>query len=143
MTMQEIAQRIRAEAKKEHKWELGIGGRDQEMMLAAWETMRPKMLAALRKQGVEKLLARLLEERAMEEMSAQMGVYLPPTDAQEQSEQNWYLMEPEEGTPEEDLEALLQMIEAGGKQELRTSSPTHETAPPETVQDAQERPRTV
>lgn len=117
MTMQEIAQRIRAEAKKEHKWELGIGGRDQEMMLAAWETMRPKMLAALRKQGVEKLLARLLEERAMEEMSAQMGVYLPPTDAQEQSEQNWYLMEPEEGTPEEDLEALLQMIEAGGRQQ--------------------------
>jgi len=127
MTMQEIARRIRAEARKEHKWELGIGGRDQERMLEAWKTMRPRMLTALRKQGVDKLLARLLEERALEEMASQMGVYLPPTDAQGQAEQKWYLIEPEEDeSPEEQLDAVLRMIEAGGNQQRGRFSPTTE-----------------
>lgn len=118
MSMQEIARRIRAEAQKTHKWEIGLGSQDQERILASWVQMRPRMLAALRKQGVDKLLARLLEERALEQMAGQLALQLSPTDAQEESEKDWYLIEEEErGRPEVDLAAILDRIEAGGRQQ--------------------------
>ena len=117
MKMPQIAQRIRAEAKKTHKWELGSGGRDQERMLEAWAEMRPRMLTALKIQGVEKDLARLLEERAMEQMAGSLARQLSPTDAQEQAERDWYLIEPEEGPTETELEAVLDRVEMGGLQQ--------------------------
>ncbi len=129
MDMQTIANRIRAEAKKDHKYELGVGGRDQIRMLAKWAEFRPRMLAALKKQGVEKLLARLLDERAMEDWGEKLERRAaPPNDLMEQAERTWHLIEEEEPGPvEDDLDAVVHRVEMGGMLPAPTLKPTSVT----------------
>ena len=93
-TQQGLASWIRKEAAATTEWELGEGGRDQEMMLDYWKANRPKMLAQLKAQNLHKSLARVLEQKAMAQVASQHGT-MPRTDSVEQAEKEWYLMEPE------------------------------------------------
>ena len=83
---------------------VGIGGRDQEMMLAYWEANRPKMFKLLKSHNLHRKFAQIREEKAMQQLDRTMR-QMPSTDAQEQAERDWYLMEPEE--PESDPETEL------------------------------------
>ena len=113
--MKSIANRIKKEAEKEHRYELGIGGRAQTRLLEKWKEMRPEMLKYLKKQGVEKLLAKILEERAMEELGEKMRRDQGnDSDNLLEAMKIWYLIRPEERPVTVELDSLLNRAEKMG-----------------------------
>ena len=89
---------------------VGQGGRDQEMMLEFWKEHRPKMYRALKQANLHKMLAQYLENREMEQFH-RMRQQMPPTDAREQAQRDWYLMEEEApDTSPEQAEAELEQL---------------------------------
>ena len=104
----EFVKWVKKEARKEHKFELGIGGADQRMMLEFWKEYRPKMYRRLRRHGIHKLFAKILEEKAFEQQ-VKTTRDLGGAEALEQARMDWYLMEEEE-TEEEEEENIFEGI---------------------------------
>lgn len=72
-----------------------MGGPTQKRMLAYWKQNRPEMWERLLRMGIAKELAHVLDEKCEETIRKNLkaGMYL--TDAREQAEQDWLLLEPE------------------------------------------------
>lgn len=81
----------------------------QTRMLKFWELYRPEMFNRLQQWGIAKQLAQVLDHKADQAFQQNLDAGMYRTDAQEQAEQDWFLLEPEaEDQPEEldDLEEL-------------------------------------
>jgi hypothetical protein len=126
MSMTLIAKQIRREAEKEHLFETGMGTERQLQMLERWSQVRPRMYRALKEMQVEKLLAKILEERVDETFHLeQMKGVMAPADAMTEAVSQWCLMEPEmDSSPVNDLRSVLARARRMGRLPQMTSSGT-------------------
>ncbi len=62
----------------------------------AWRILRPKMWARLQQDGTTDDLALIVQVAMWDAMERYEKAGMPPTDAREQAEQEWLMMEPEE-----------------------------------------------
>ena len=101
---QAFVHRIRTEvAEIEEKRDPPINNPRNQEILRYWEANRPKMLAELRHLGLPALtLATYLQAKMATAAHEYLMGGMPPTDAREQAEQEWLLMEPED---EEDADS--------------------------------------
>lgn len=72
------------------------GGPMQSRMLEYWELYRPLMWARLQKMGIAKELAHVLDEKCEEAIRKNLAAGMYSTDAREEAEKDWLLLEPEE-----------------------------------------------
>ena len=61
----------------------------------AWKMLRPKMWARLQKEGTTNDLALIVQVAMWESVEQYEKAGLPPTDAREQAEKEWLMMESE------------------------------------------------
>ena len=87
----------------------------RRQILKAWELYRPEMLVRLNKAGIAEPLANILQARMYATYQTYLKAGMPYTDAREQAEQEWLMLEPEEpettepGVDQEpDWESLIQ-----------------------------------
>lgn len=66
----------------------------------AWRILRPQMWARLQQQGITDDLALVLQVAMWEATDRYEKAGMPPTDAREQAEREFLLMEPEKDQPE-------------------------------------------
>jgi len=69
-----------------------------DAMVENWEEYNPKMCAALKKERLLRPMAQVYQAKMWEDREELELSGLPPTDAREQAEKNWYL-EPEQTQP--------------------------------------------
>jgi hypothetical protein len=72
------------------------GGQDEKDLLAHWKTHRPKMYRRLKQMGIAKELAHVLINLHDDALQQNLNAGMPPTDAREQSEKAWLILEPED-----------------------------------------------
>ncbi|NJO34031.1 MAG: hypothetical protein HC869_13710, partial [Rhodospirillales bacterium] len=84
---------LRESAALEEMWPKGSPAENR--VLEAWKTRRPKMLAELGEECAA-ALAHVLVDRKLKSQSAYERAGMSPTDAAEQAEQEWLLLEPED-----------------------------------------------
>ena len=77
------------------------GSPAEKTVLAAWANSSPKMMADLGPEAA-KALAHVLVDRKLKAQAAYEKAGMPPTDAVEQAEQEWLLLEPEEMVEKDD-----------------------------------------
>jgi hypothetical protein len=80
-------------AKLAELWPMG-DKREQEL-LAHWRIYRPQMMARLEAMKVAPQLAHVLLDREYQAFQQNLRAGMPPTDATEQAEQDWLMLEPE------------------------------------------------
>lgn len=106
-----VAQWVNQEAArlKKEGWEPGTP-RERDL-LKWWSQHRPRMLAALREQGIAEKLAMVLERLCYRAEREYIRAGWPPTDAQETAEREWLIKEPEETKERENpLQRLSALI---------------------------------
>jgi hypothetical protein len=69
------------------------GGEVEERLVDNWKALRPKMVESLG--PLTPLLAHVLMDKMLNARRANVEAGMPPTDAREQAERDWLLMEPE------------------------------------------------
>ena len=74
------------------------GSPREDRLLNHWRTHSPRMFARLEKAGIAENLASVLDRRQWRANQAYVNAGMPPTDAEEQSEKEWLLKEPESET---------------------------------------------
>ena len=104
--MKPFAQWIEEEVSKESKYSVPFDSPAQSMMLEFWRIHRPIMYRALKKKNLHRKLAKVLEQKALEQIKHEGG-NMPYYDRREQAERDWYLMEPEEPNEYPKGECLL------------------------------------
>jgi hypothetical protein len=95
---------VKTESKRLEWHILPMGGPVQERMLKFWKLYRPMMWASLEKQGITKELAHVLDAKSDEAYNLNLKAGMYRTDAQEEAEKDWLLMEAEPGEDNEPLE---------------------------------------
>jgi hypothetical protein len=65
-------------------------------VIETWKRVRPRMVRDLEKHQAVKPLAHVLVDRMLKAWTANEKAGLPPTDAREEAEKDWLLLEPEE-----------------------------------------------
>ena len=107
MTLAEMAQQKRQSNTKFKAWVvkesrrladdvMPMGGETQRQMLESWKLYRPKMWAQLNRLGIAKELAHVLDEKCQESIRKNLAGGMYSTDAREEAEKDWLLLEPEE-----------------------------------------------
>ena len=81
-----------------------------EHILETWKRSSPKMYARLKEAGLLEKTAFVAQQRmwAEEELLSKSG--MPPTDAREEAEKAWLMLEPEDD-PEADDEAESELLD--------------------------------
>lgn len=79
----------------------------RQQMLTTWQRVRPKMYAHLKEQGILEQTADVLQVKMWVAEKAYVDSGMPRTDATEQAEQEWLLMEPEEQDQESEADSQL------------------------------------
>lgn len=82
------------------------GGKLERDLLAHWAIHRPQMMARLETLKVAVPLAHVLVDRMLKATTANLQAGMGPTDATEQAERDWLMMEPESEDQPLDLPAL-------------------------------------
>jgi hypothetical protein len=72
-----------------------MGSKVELDLLAHWRIHRPQMMAQLEAHKVAEKLAHVLLNRMYHAMKANLRAGMGPTDATEQAEQDWLMLEPE------------------------------------------------
>jgi hypothetical protein len=72
-----------------------MGSKVELDLLAHWRIHRPQMMARLEACQVADQLAHVLLDRMMNAQTEYLRAGMPPTDATEQAEQDWLMLEPE------------------------------------------------
>ena len=90
------AVRIRRRAQEIRDQEIGFTVPLDKQIKATWRINRPKMWARLVKQGLVDDLALVLQTAMWDAMDRYLKAGMPPTDAREQAEMEWLMLEPEE-----------------------------------------------
>lgn len=90
------ATRIRRRAQEIRDQEIGFVVPLDRRIKAAWEVLRPKMWARLVKQDLVDDLALVLQTAMWEADARYLKAGMPPTDAREQAEREWLMLEPED-----------------------------------------------
>lgn len=90
---------LRESEKLEPVWPKGCPA--EKRVLAAWANHSPKMMAELGPDGA-KALAHVLVDRKLKAQRQYEKAGMPPTDAAEQAEQEWLLLEPEDDEEAQD-----------------------------------------
>ena len=101
------AARIQRRAQEIRDQEIGFTVPLDKQIKRAWEVLRPKMWARLMEQGLVDDLALVLQTAMWDAMDQYLKAGMPPTDAREQAEREWLMLEPEDETPIEDPWAEL------------------------------------
>jgi hypothetical protein len=70
-----------------------MGSLLESRVLKTWEQNRPNMMRALRRWGAAEPLAHVLVNRFVEAEKTNIKAGLPPTDAREEAEKDWLMME--------------------------------------------------
>lgn len=90
------AARIRRRAQEIRDQEIGFTVPLDRQIKKAWEVLRPKMWARLVKQGLVDDLALVLQTAMWEADARYLKAGMSPTDAREQAEREWLMLEPED-----------------------------------------------
>lgn len=69
----------------------------RQQMLRSWEVSRPEMYARLKKQGVLEQTADVLQSKMWEAEKVYQEAGMARTDATEQAEREWLMLDPETG----------------------------------------------
>ena len=112
MTLAEMAQQKRQSDKKSKAWVLKestrlsddvmpMGSPTQRQMLKFWKLYRPKMWMQLNRLVIAKELAHVLDEKYQEAIDKNLAAGMYVTDAREEAEKDWLLLEPEESELQE------------------------------------------
>ena len=113
MTLAEMAQQKRQSDTKFKAWVLKesrrladdvmpMGSPTQRQMLGFWKLHRPKMWAQLNRLGITRELAHVLDEKCQETIDKNLAAGMYSTDAREEAEKDWLLLEPEESELQEE-----------------------------------------
>ena len=113
MTLAEMAQQKRQSDTKFKAWVtkesrrlsdyvMPMGGPTQSQMLEFWKLHRPKMWVQLNRLGIAKELAHVLDEKCQEAIRKNLAAGMYSTDAREEAEKDWLLLEPEESELQEE-----------------------------------------
>lgn len=89
-------QQIKDKAQKIRDNETLISLTLDKQIKKAWRVLRPQMWARLQEQGIADDLALVLQVAMWDAFDQYEKAGMPPTDAREQAEREWLLMEPEE-----------------------------------------------
>lgn len=96
---------IRARATEIREQEIPINLQLNEQILKTWEALRPVMWRRLAMSKTAEDLALVVQVAMWDAVEAYERAGMPPTDAREQAEREWLMMEPEaEETPEAEKE---------------------------------------
>lgn len=101
------ATQIRMRAKEIRDQEIGFSVPLDKQIKRAWEINRPRMWSRLVTQGLVNDLALVLQTAMWEASDRYLKAGMPPTDAREQAEMEWLMLEPEDESPENDPWAPL------------------------------------
>lgn len=71
-------------------------------ILKTWETLSPKMWKRLQADNLAEDLALVVQAAMWESKEQYQKAGMPPTDAREQAEREWLMLEPEEEEEEEE-----------------------------------------
>ncbi len=71
------------------------GSPREDDLLRHWQIHRPKMLSELMAAGLAEKFAMVLLEKQYQSMREYLQAGMPPTDAREEADREWLLMEPE------------------------------------------------
>lgn len=72
-----------------------LGSRAEKELIQHWRRVRPQMVARLQETGALAALAHVLNHKMIEALQRNRAAGMPPTDAREEAEKDWLLMEPE------------------------------------------------
>ncbi|WP_147041308.1 hypothetical protein [Skermanella aerolata] len=75
-----------------------------QRILETWERSSPKMYARLKKAGTLEMTAFVSQQRMWAERDLLERAGMPPTDAREEAEKGWLMLEPEDDPDEEKVE---------------------------------------
>lgn len=116
------ATRIRRKAQEIRDREETINLSLDKQIKTAWRINRPKMWARLAKQGLVDDLALVLQTAMWEAKDQYLKAGMPPTDAREQAEREWLMLEPEDDGEESNPWAELTEAINQGNDLLRESA---------------------
>ncbi len=96
----------------EKNWPNGLllESSEQKRMIQFWKEYCPKMYQELESQGIVKEFARYLDNKALDQ-AMKMECVMPPIDALEQAQRDWFIY-----TPEDDEEQELGEMEGTERQ---------------------------
>lgn len=75
--------------------EMPVGSKLETDLIEHWKVHSPKMAARMEKAGALEAAAHVLVDQMLEEAKQLRKAGMPATDAREQAEAGWLLMEPE------------------------------------------------
>lgn len=117
------ATRIRRKAKEiRDREELMFSLALDKQIKRAWEVGRPEMWARLTNQGLVDDLALVLQVAMWESEKRYLKAGMPPTDAREQAEREWLMLEPEDDGEENSPWAELTEAINQGNELLRQAA---------------------
>ena len=73
-----------------------MGSPLEDQVIQSWKANRPKMVARLAKYGAVNASSSVLVDRMLKSERTNTQAGLPPTDAREEAEKDWLMLEPEE-----------------------------------------------
>jgi hypothetical protein len=72
-----------------------MGGQAERNLMSHWRLNRPQMVARLERLGILQELAHVLENLRAQTVREYLDSGMGPTDAREQADQDWLLLDPE------------------------------------------------